>query len=275
MLTTAVRVVAVLGLLGAGLLVASPVAGADGGWGGVDCTQYPVAGCDLQVGDVGGPEHHDRPDGSGAAVECEVGPSWLPAQAVQEGRAGTWVWVYCPDGDVRFPVLVPQPAAGAPAPALAPGEVAVVARARLRLPVPLIAANPVGQQLVNLPTWLWLSSGWTPVAATVTVPGVSVTATALPTTVVWSMGDDATVTCAGPGTPFRPGSDPAAVSPDCGHTYRRSSAGQTHGAFAVSATVHWRVTWSGAGQSGTFPDMTTTGTTGLRVAEAPALNNGG
>jgi len=102
-----------------------------------------------------------------------------------------------------------------------------------------------------------------------------VTATATPTSVVWSMGDGSTVTCTGAGTPFHPGTAPTASSPDCGHTYRTSSASQAGQAFPVSATVHWGVTWAGAGQGGVFPDLTTTGNTAFRVAESQALNNGG
>ena len=43
----------------------------------------------------------------------------------------------------------------------------------------------------------------------------------------------------------------------------------------MTATVHWSVTWSGAGQGGTLPDITTTGNAAFRVAQAQALNNGG
>jgi hypothetical protein len=112
-------------------------------------------------------------------------------------------------------------------------------------------------------------------SATATVPGVSVMAVATPTSVSWSMGDGSSVTCTGEGTPFRPGSDPKASSPDCGHIYQSSSASQAGQAFPVTATVHWTVTWAGAGQGGTFPDMTTTGNAAFRVAESQALNNGG
>jgi hypothetical protein len=159
--------------------------------------------------------------------------------------------------------------------AVTPAEIARLARSQLRLPTPSMAANPSGDQLVNLPTWLWLSSGWERVSATASVPGVSVTAVATPTSVAWSMGDGTTVTCAGPGTAFRPGGDPKAPSPDCGHTYRTSSAREPGQAFGVTATMRWTVTWSGAGQGGTFPDLTTTGNTAFRVAESQALNNGG
>ncbi|MEV7393947.1 hypothetical protein [Streptomyces sp. NPDC091215] len=141
---------------------------------------------------------------------------------------------------------------------------------------PRIRANPADEQLVGLPTWLWLARGeWSAVSATASVPGVSVTAVARPVSVVWTMGEGNTVTCTGPGTPY--GSDAGAknASPDCGYTYRTSSAGQPGGAFAVSATVHWAVTWSGADQTGVFPDMTTTSNARFRVAESQALNNGG
>ncbi|WP_245778108.1 hypothetical protein [Lentzea xinjiangensis] len=104
---------------------------------------------------------------------------------------------------------------------------------------------------------------------------MSVTAVAKPTSVIWTMGDGSTVTCAGAGTPYKAGTDPKAPSPDCGHVYRRSSASQPGLAYSVTATVYWTVTWSGAGQGGTFPDMTTTGTATFRVAESQALNNGG
>jgi len=149
-----------------------------------------------------------------------------------------------------------------------------IARRQLHFPTPTIAANPRGEQLVGLPTWLWLSDGWRPVSATVTVPGVSVAATATPYTVTWYMGDGNTVTCDGAGTPFTPGSDPKASSPTCGHTYTSSSAGHQGQAYSVNATVHWTVAWSGAGQGGTFPDLTTVAGANFRVAESQAITSG-
>ncbi len=90
-----------------------------------------------------------------------------------------------------------------------------------------------------------------------------------------SRGDGTNLTCAGPGTAFPAGTDPKRASPDCGYTYRGSSAGQPDQAYPVTATVHWTVTWSGAGQAGVFPDMTTTFATAFRVAESQAVNTGG
>lgn len=202
------------------------------------------------------------------------------AGAQQAGQPGAWYVWQCSkagvaDGLFRPPVWIADGQAPGAALLPSPAELAAMARKQLRLPTPTIAANPAGAQLVNLPTWLWLASGWGPVSATASVPGVSVTAVAKPTSVTWAMGDGSTVTCTSAGTAFRPGTDPKAPSPDCGHTYRNSSASQPGQTYAVAATVHWTVTWSGAGQSGTFPDLTTTSAAAFQVAESQALNNGG
>lgn len=179
------------------------------------------------------------------------------------------------DALYRAPVWIADgDAPGAPG-GPSPAELARQARDRLRLPAPSISTSPVGDQLVNVPTWLWLSGGFDPVSATAAVPGVSVTAVATPTAVVWGMGDGATVTCSEPGTPFVAGGDPSEASPDCGHTYRSSSAGQASAGFPVTVTMRWTVTWSGAGDGGTFPDLESTITTIFRVAEVQVLNDGG
>ncbi|MFI1584772.1 hypothetical protein [Embleya sp. NPDC020630] len=143
---------------------------------------------------------------------------------------------------------------------------------QLRLPSPVIATNPLGEQIVNVPTWLWIApASWVPVSATAEVPGVSVTATATPQRVIWTTGDGATVTCAGPGTAYSTRFDPASTSPDCGHTYVRSSASQPGAAYTLSATIEWTVTWAGAGQTGVVPGMRTTAQVATRVAEVQAV----
>ncbi|QFZ18482.1 hypothetical protein [Saccharothrix syringae] len=216
------------------------------------------------------------PTTSGGVAHAAV----FRAQVAQPGQGpGAWyVWKCTGEGVVdalyRPPVWIPDGQQPDAALLPSPAELAQMARKQLRLPTPTIAANPARDQLVNLPTWMWLSGGFGPVSATASVPGVSVTATATPTSVTWSMGDGSTVTCTGAGTPYTSATDPKAPSPDCGHVYRRSSAGQAGQAFPVTATVHWTVTWSGAGQGGTFPEMTTTGNADFRVAESQALNTG-
>jgi hypothetical protein len=164
--------------------------------------------------------------------------------------------------------------AGAP-PVYSPEVLARLARARLNLPHVVVELNPAGDQLTNLPAWLSLDrSSWSAQSATASVPGVSVTATARPVQAVWSMGDGGRVVCAGPGTPWIGGTDPAAASPDCGYVYRHSSASATGGVFTVSVTVSWQVTWAGAGYSGTIAGLTTTGTVQVRVQESQAIITG-
>jgi hypothetical protein len=284
------RTSVVAGVAAATLLGTAVQALADGPFGSVDCAQNPQPECQLGAGQGGhnggdaagggeGTVHvgGDGGDPSNDWVECRYEPVNFQSPAGQPAGPGGWFMVVCsPDGKdplTHGPVWIP--AGVGVAPTLSPAEVAQMARQRLRLPAPTIAASPVGDQLVNLPTWLWLSSGWAPTSATASVPGVSVSATASPTSVSWAMGDGGTATCSGPGTPFPAGGDSKAASPDCGYTYRRSSAGQPRQAFPISATVHWTVTWSGAGQRGTFPNITTTSNAAFRVAESQALNNGG
>jgi hypothetical protein len=62
-----------------------------------------------------------------------------------------------------------------------------------------------------------------------------------------------------------------AASPDCGYRYLRSSAGAPGGAYTVTVTISWRVTWAGAGQAGTIPGLTTVGAVQVRVAESQTV----
>ncbi|WP_245849098.1 hypothetical protein [Lentzea kentuckyensis] len=257
-------------------------------YGNVDCNQSPAPECQLDAGASGqnSSQAHDgrkpgRPGSADESADSEFGCRYVPVDHQppqgQPQEPGGWFMVLCsPDGkdpDSHGPVWIP--AGSTTAPSLTPAQVAQIARKQLRLPTPSIAASPAGTQLVHLPTWLWLPEGWMASSATASVPGVSVTATAKPMSATWSMGDGRIVTCTGAGTPFRPGNDAKASSPDCGHTYRTSSAGQAGQAFPVTVTVRWIVTWAGAGQSGTFPDLTTTDTAAFGVAESHALNNNG
>jgi hypothetical protein len=205
----------------------------------------------------------------------------IPVAATSGSAApgGAWYVYKCTgkgvlDAVYRPPVWIPNRPAASGMAVADPAALARQAYQQLRLPTPVIAVSPTGAQLVNLPSWLWLDRrGWGPRSATAAAPGVSVTATASPSSVSWSMGDSHAVTCSGPGTPYTAGADPAGGSPDCGYTYRRSSAGQPGEAFEVTATVRWTVAWSGAGRSGSFAGLTTTARIALRVAESQALNS--
>lgn len=224
-------------------------------------------------------------DGNALVVEPAVfehsDSGWsaaVPAAEPEPGEGpGAWYVWQCSGTGVRDalyrpPVWIPEAPPGEGAdPGPSPAALAQRAYEQLQLPEPAIEASPSGDQLVQVPTWLWLEY-WGEVSATASVPGVSVTATAHPESVEWSMGDGTTVECTGPGTPYRAQADPSSPSPDCGHTYHSSSAGQPDEAYPVSVEVRWTVTWVGAGQSGTFPGLTTEATTSFRVEESPALN---
>ncbi|TKA12267.1 hypothetical protein FCI23_07080 [Actinacidiphila oryziradicis] len=127
-------------------------------------------------------------------------------------------------------------------------------------------------QVVGVPTWLWVDgSVWRPVSRTARVPGMVVTATATPRRVVWSMGDGVRVTCVGPGTAYSARFAADSVSPDCGHVYRRSSAGRPGEAFTVTATIVWDVVWQGGGQAGAVPGLRSAAEIPVRVSEVQAL----
>lgn len=267
-----------------GLCVGTVPALADDVFGGTTCSQATSAECDVTAGTrpagQSSNQGHDNPGSTEAPGNDGFGCRHVPVDGQppegQQKESGSWYMVLCsPDGkdpDSHGPIWIP---AGAQRPAPpSPEQVAQIARKRLQMPRPAISASPGGTQLVNLPTWLWLSNGWMPVSATASVPGVSVTAVAKPVSVTWSMGDGGSVICRSSGTPYTADRDPKSLSPDCGYTYRRSSAGQPAEAFPVTATVNWTVTWSGAGQAGVFPDMTTVAAVTLRVAESQGIATG-
>ncbi|TFE26231.1 ATP/GTP-binding protein [Frankia sp. B2] len=230
------------------------------------------------------PVSYQLPGAGGLVVRPAVlGSSGLSVRPVasQPGQGpGAWYIYQCTssgerDALYRAPVWIPDTGAGA-APTPDPEALAQQARNQLRLAGPAIVMSPVADQLVRLPTWLWLDpAGWNEVAATAAAGGVSVSAVARPVEVVWTLGDGGTVTCTGPGTPFPAGADPKSGSPDCGHVYQRRSLDEPGGTFAVTATVRWDVTWAGAGQTGAFPGLTTVSATQARVIDVPALTTGG
>ncbi|KQC34713.1 ATP/GTP-binding protein [Frankia sp. ACN1ag] len=228
------------------------------------------------------PVGYRRPARGGLVVRAAVAQAGLSVEVVasQAGQgSGAWYLYQCTTDGVRDalyrpPVWLADPPA--PGPAVDPQALAAQARDHLGLAGPAISMSPVRDQLVQLPTWLWLdAAGWNPVAATAAAGGVAVTAVAKPVGVVWSLGDGGTVTCTGSGTPFPAGTDPNSASPDCGYTYRHRSLDEPGGTFTVTATVRWDVTWTGAGQTGAFPGLTTTSTVQVRVIDVPALTTGG
>lgn len=293
-------------LVGVVIVMTPSMALADGGAGGVQCpTGSEDPGCNLDAGSNGngpttttgnqgtGPSGSQCRNPQGQLIPCQRDGGWAgsdgcyyqpidPSPATvaalggQPSGQGGWYLRECysdangTTSGFGGPAWVP----GAP-PVISPAVLARQARARLNLPKVVIGLNPPGPQLTNLPVWLSLAgSSWQPQSATASVPAFTVRATARPLQATWTMGDGSTVACTGPGTAWQPGTDPTAASPDCGYTYRRSSADAPGSVYTVTVTIAWVVTWSGGGQSGTIPGLTTTGDVQVHVQESQAVVTG-
>jgi hypothetical protein len=169
---------------------------------------------------------------------------------VWEGHTTGTVYLCAQDPPVFF--WSPQAPPGPP-PALV---LAQRAASELRLPALGAASNAgtgaAATTYVGIPTWLWLQGPWAAVKSPpAAVAGESVTATATPTSVSWSMGDGHSMRCDGPGAPYN-SADPS--NPPCGYTYRVDSSKQPQDGpsvndryFTVQATVTWSVTWTCTG----------------------------
>jgi hypothetical protein len=149
------------------------------------------------------------------------------------------------------------------------------ASAQLNPPPPTLHFGPKPDQVsVNYPVWLWVDDPG-PLTATVSLRGVTVTATATISNVTWNMGEKdgastPTVTCNGPGAAPTDAEIGALAKPDCGYTYtRKSTKERTNGTskWPVTATVDWTVNWtSNVGPSGTLA-LQTNGASALTVGE--------
>lgn len=168
---------------------------------------------------------------------------------------------------------------GPPTGSVDPAVLARRAIAAMQLQPPLIRTAPPqgsGSALVGLPVWMWTERAETvsgPITRSATEGPVSVEATGVVTAITWDMGDGTTVTC-GLGTPYRTGAD--GPSPDCGHTYVRSSIRHVPdgGPWPITATTTWTVTWSGGGRSGSeIVQLSSSGE--LLVGELHVLNQDG
>jgi hypothetical protein len=198
----------------------------------------------------------------GAAVPEPASGSYTPepSPAEVEQRTADGQQAYaCYAPDWRIPMRIPLVWLDGPPP-VDPRVVAEQAIARLQVEAvdigmapSTLSDDPDSLGLVGLPVHMWAQDAGAstvgPTSASATAGSVTVTATARLDRVVWSMGDGATVTCTGPGTPYDPARG-AAPSPDCGHEYTTTSAGRPEDAFTVTATSYWVVDWSGGGQSG-------------------------
>lgn len=199
---------------------------------------------------MGGPENFPVYDVDGTLIEVEAG--------------GAWYEKTC-DGVFMGAVYL----RGAPN-AVDPAEVAAGVLRRMTVPVPEVTLSPAGEQIVNLPSWLWVAN-WEPLTGTASVGGVTVTVTARPSSARWTFGDDTSLSCA-PGVPWSPEADRSRA---CTHTWTRSSASQPAERYRLGVSVTWAASYSvtGGAGGGALPSITRTATVPVRVAEVQAVND--
>ncbi|WP_398859999.1 ATP/GTP-binding protein [Streptomyces chengmaiensis] len=164
-------------------------------------------------------------------------------------------------------------------PAAPPVDPAVLAQQALdkmllRAPEIGITPRPGGKGVVGMPVYMWTEKGpetYGPNVASASAGGITVTATAKVSKIVWQMGDGKTVTCTTAGTPYRAeyGKKP---SPDCGHRYNVPSSTTGSGRFHVTATSTWTIDWvATSGPTGQLTEVRDSAVD-ITVAEVQVLN---
>ncbi|MFF0337875.1 ATP/GTP-binding protein [Streptomyces fimicarius] len=144
----------------------------------------------------------------------------------------------------------------------------------LKAPAIGITPKPGGKGVVGMPVYLWTEKGpetYGPNTASASAGGITVTATAKVSRIVWQMGDGQTVTCTTAGTPYKAayGKTP---SPDCGHRYNAPSSTTDSGTYHVTATSTWTIGWEAtSGQTGQLTEVRDSAVD-ITVAEVQVLN---
>ncbi|MFJ8509690.1 ATP/GTP-binding protein [Streptomyces avermitilis] len=197
---------------------------------------------------------------SGSKTQCKLTkanpkpPANHPAWNGADPKKSDLYFRACTDGSDGF-VVVPQ---GQPAPQVDPRELAQRAVDSMTLLGPDIASpKAAGKYTVGVPMWMWVNQSATtfgPNTASASAGGITVTATAKVSEIVWQMGDGASVTCNGPGTPYQ-ASEGMAQSPTCGHMYSKTSAVARSGKYPVTATSTWTIDWQGGGAAGQLTEI--------------------
>jgi hypothetical protein len=236
---------------------ASGTSSGSGSPGGAPVCTYTL----LLLNDLGSPP----PPGAGPG-------SWYSVTCVDSSGAMNTQTIWIPNASPPSGMLPVDPRA-----------VALQAENSLVLPRPAINLNPPGASVVNLPTWLWVdAASWHTYSVSATVGSVTATATATPVSVVWSMGDGRSLTCQGPGVAYDLSVASTAQRTSCSYAYSVTSAGQPSidgnpddGAFTVTATEWWDVSWSAEGASGggSLPSLSTASSSSVRVEQVESVNS--
>lgn len=157
-----------------------------------------------------------------------------------ETSDATYVFITCPERIFNgFAWAVWE--VGEPPPDAVVDALAAAARAAIAIPPLTPESAPDGLDtpfLTQLPVWLWVpAESWVSIAGSASLAdiGLTVTATATPTTTEWSTGaeDGETLTCEA-GMPWEPGLDDGAT--DCSATYGSTTPPGTTIDLSVTTT---------------------------------------
>jgi hypothetical protein len=213
-----------------------------------------------------------------AAVSLVPGPPDL-GTVRQDADGVVWVLYFRDCGAPQQWVWIPN---------LSPQELASMARDEVTrlLPRPDPAFSPDFLHraknpftLVRIPTMFAVAAAqWTQVTAQAEIPGLTVTATARPTRLVFTPGepDSTPVSCDGPGLIVRSEAEFPATTPPCSYEYIHASS-IAGGTFAASLTIEWDITWTSSTEAGgTLAPAATTVGVAVPVREVQAIvTNGG
>jgi len=243
-------------------LAATTAPAAAAGPAGGGCYYRPVAdGYRLVCTDNSGSPGGGGPGGGGGGHASKPTCTLTPLSQGQASFLGlqwpapkghTWEAITCPGNQPFGGVTLVNNATGAPA--VTPQQLALAAYDTMKIPLPQPqTAPPRGRDgLVGLPEWFWIpGQQWAPVTAYLAAGPVWARVTAAPARVVFDPGGGLSqVSCAGPGTAYRPSVALADQHTDCSYLYHEPSAGQPGNAYAAAVTVFWHVTWVGSGNTG-------------------------
>jgi hypothetical protein len=207
-------------------------------------------------------------------------PAGDPLWEGHDPSTGVVKYNFC-NGPIAYrfePTAAAAPRPPRPPPPPDPAVLARQAFTRLVLPKPSVRRSPSADgsdpaqgglpyTIVNLWTWYWTDPAvWVDRSTTVTLRGVSATATATPTALLFDPGDgNASVSCAGPGRPWREsdGND-APGRGGCGYVYASVTP---DGPLTSTVSIRWHATWTGTGGAGGDLGMLTTSATSSFLVE--------
>ncbi len=219
--------------------------GSPGGGGGASVGCYKTDGTEVPC---------QTPDGYWwSAYQCYAAPYDAPpgSPAWQGHTDGSlWQCTSCEGSGchVRIIWTAPGDEPGPPTPA----QLATVALGRLPLKTADVhtAPAPPLPTYVGVENWLWIPDDqWTSLSKSVTAGSTTVTATAAPQAVQWTLGTTS-LTCHDAGRAWVAGMTDQATT-TCSHTYEVPSASEPNGVFTLGATIQYRVTWTCSGACST------------------------